>query len=286
MAEHRRRYEDIAAALARRGFLVWVYDQRGHGDTPAGSESRRHIAPGDAWSGLVDDARGALRALAAEVGTDSTTGEPLPLCALGHSMGSLVLRDVLRHPPSPVCAAVLMGTAGPGGLKAAVGHVLSAFIAFFSAPSRPSRLLDRLTFGAYNKRIADAATRFDWLSRDREEVERYLGDPHCGEVMSASFFRELTRGMMRVSSAPAFSDVPPETSILLASGTEDPVGDAGRGVREIAERFRSAGHPRVEISLRAGARHELLHETDREEATAEIVYWLEQKVAACQRPAD
>jgi alpha-beta hydrolase superfamily lysophospholipase len=286
MAEHRRRYEELGTTLAEAGFLVWIYDQRGHGDSPPGPDARRHISPGNRWEALVEDARAAMEALGEALETDSASHAGAPLCVLGHSMGSLVLRDALRRPPSPVCAAVLMGTSGSGGMRAATGHLVAGLLAAVSGPSRPSRVLNDMTFGAYNRAIADAATEFDWLSRDREEVERYIADPLCGEVMSAHFFRELTRGLMRVSSRAAFAEVPRETSVLLASGTEDPVGDFGRGVREVAERFRAAGHPRIQVSLREGARHELLHETDRVDTVAEIVGWLGDRAAACQNGAD
>jgi alpha-beta hydrolase superfamily lysophospholipase len=303
------RYADLGEALAARGFVVWAYDQRGHGDTAQGPESRRHIAPGDDWMALVEDAGELLSALArALAGDEATRTEAAsieaadtkargagimagsraaprtggPIFALGHSMGSLVLRDTLRNPPSPLCAAILMGTAGSGGLKAAVGRALAAIIAAFRPPHGPSKFLNDLTFGPYNHDIAHAETQFDWLSRDPHEVRRYIEDPFCGEVMSAHFYRELTRGIMRVSSREAIAAIPHETSLLLMSGTEDPVGRAGRGVREVADRLERAGHPSVELRLRAGARHELLHEVDRGEVVREIADWLEHQVATCQ----
>ncbi len=277
MAEHRKRYANLAETLAARGYLVWAYDHRGHGDTAVGPESRRHIAPGDDWTALVEDARELLSALARALRPDG------PLFAIGHSMGSLVLRDALRDPPSPLCGAVLMGTAGSGGLKAALGRALAAVVAAFKAPAAPSRLLNDITFGPYNAAIPDAQTDFDWLSRDPDEVRRYIEDPHCGEVMSAHFYRELARGIMRVSSRAAIEAIPHETSMLLLSGTEDPVGGtSGRGVREVAERLERAGHPRVELRLRADARHELLHEVDRHEIAAEIADWIDDQAATCQ----
>ncbi len=312
MAEHRTRYVTLAEALAGRGFLVWAYDHRGHGDTAEDPESRRHIAPGDDWTALVEDARELLSALAralvdtgaggpgragAETGgaggaepetVARTVAEPRtggPLFVLGHSMGSLVLRDALRNPPSPLCGAILMGTAGSGGLKAVAGRAFAAVVAAFTAPQAPSRILNDLTFGPYNATITDPQTEFDWLSHDPDEVRRYIEDPCCGEVMSAHFYRELARGIMRVSSRAAIEAIPHEISLLLMSGTEDPVGgSSGRGVREVAERLERAGHPRVELRLRAGARHELLHEVDRHEVVGEIADWIDQQATTCQNP--
>ena len=74
MAEHRTRYAELGEALAARGFVVWAYDQRGHGDTAAGPESRRHIAPGDDWMALVEDARELLSALARALAAADAAG--------------------------------------------------------------------------------------------------------------------------------------------------------------------------------------------------------------------
>lgn len=162
------------------------------------------------------------------------------------------------------------------------GRALAAVVAAFKAPSAPSKLLNDLTFGPYNAAIADAQTDFDWLSRDRNEVHRYIEDPHCGEVMSGHFYRELARGITRVSSRAAIEALPRETSLLLLSGTEDPVGGSGRGVREVAERLERSGHPDVELRLKAGSRHELLHEIDRHEVVREIADWLDHRTVTCQ----
>src|SRR6056297_1414114 len=63
MAEHRKRYATLAETLAERGYLVWAYDHRGHGDTAVDPKSRRHIAPGNDWTVLVEDVRELLAAL-------------------------------------------------------------------------------------------------------------------------------------------------------------------------------------------------------------------------------
>lgn len=305
MAEHRGRYAALAEALAADGALVWAYDQRGHGRSAPDAASRRHIAPGNDWRAYAADARELLAALeqavapaaapantatgdaaaGAAAGGRAPAGAP-PLFALGHSMGSLVLREVLRDAPVSLCGAVLMGTAGPGGAKARVGHLLAAAIAAFRPAHAPSQFLNDMTFGAYNKAVAGAVTAFDWLSRDEDEVRRYIEDPDCGEVMSAHFYRELTRGIVSVSSQAALAAVSHETALLLYSGGADPVGEHGRGVEAVGEELRRAGHPKVEVRLRDGARHELLHETDRGEVIADLVRWVAQRRTACQTQDD
>lgn len=300
MAEHRQRYERIGSALCERGFLVWAYDQRGHGQSAPESWMRRRIPPHDDWGRLTEDARELLAGLAQAVSPTPTAsanggapafdptargganGGARPLFIVGHSMGSLVTRDLLTGPPVELCGAVLMGTAGDGGLKSRIGLRIAGAVSLVRSPSAPSKLLNDLTFSGYNARFTPAASEFDWLSRDPAEVETYLGDPDCGEIMSARFFRELARGIIRVSARRAFEGVDHGTKLLLLSGTEDPVGGNGAGVREVAERYRRAGVQSVELRLYEGARHELLHETNREEVVTEIAEHVDSWAVACE----
>ncbi len=281
MAEHRKRYKELCGALASNGFLVWSYDQRGHGESASEKTGRRYISPGNSWDLLVNDARVLLREL-----WDILVALRSPqLFVIGHSMGSLVARDVLAKAPVPVCGAVLLGTAGNSGGKAWVGRIMAGIVAT-KALSKPSRLMHRLTFSGYTARIVEPASEFDWLSRDRLRVRAYEEDPYCGEVMSAHFFRELARGLIRVSRRDVLAAMPRTTACLFLSGTEDPVGGYGTGVRWVARQLQAAGHPDVRLRLIDGARHELLHETNRGEVIEEVRHWLVEKSMACQNEAD
>ena len=48
--------------------------------------------------------------------------------------------------------------------------------------------------------------------------------------------------------------------VLLLSGEEDPVGDAGKGVRLVEKSMKNAGIVNVTMKLYSGARHDILHE--------------------------
>jgi alpha-beta hydrolase superfamily lysophospholipase len=332
MAEHRLRYVEVAEALAARGFLVCVYDQRGHGESAPEPTQRRHISPGNDWLSLVDDAAAMLEALRAEVrrtgsgnggggsagsntgggsagpdqqasgmrslgteeasqasGTEEASGTEPPLFVVGHSMGSLVARDLLARTPDStrpdiarLCGGVLIGTAGPGGMKALAGRAIAGALAAVRKPSTPSPFLNAMVFGAYNASVPTPRTDFDWVSSDKGQVDDYVSDPLCGEVMSPHFFRELARGISRVSAGRAFRETPQETAILLMAGTEDPVGEHGRGVEWVAEQYRAAGHANVTLRFYEGARHALLHERDRAVVTEELIDWLDSKATACK----
>ena len=59
---------------------------------------------------------------------------------------------------------------------------------------------------------------------------------------------------------------------------DDPVGAYGVGVRKIYDRLTRAQMTDVSLRLYAGARHEMLNETNRVEVFADIAAWMEQKI--------
>ena len=142
-------------------------------------------------------------------------------------------------------------------------------------PRRPSRLFNALAFGPYQRHFAPNRTEADWISRDVHEVDRYVADPWCGFVCTASFFRDLVTGGRAVNTAAHAAAVPAQLPMLLASGDRDPVGAMGRGVQRSATLYRRAGVREVCVILYPGGRHELLNETNRDQVTGDILTWID-----------
>ena len=47
--------------------------------------------------------------------------------------------------------------------------------------------MHKLTFEAFNNKFEPARTHFDWLTRDEEEVDKYIKDALCGGIFTTSF---------------------------------------------------------------------------------------------------
>ena len=60
------------------------------------------------------------------------------------------------------------------------------------------------------------------------------------------------------------------------SGADDPVGDFGKGVRKIYEKYQKAGIQDVTLRLYTGDRHEILNETDRKQVYEDLLEWFEE----------
>ena len=68
--------------------------------------------------------------------------------------------------------------------------------------------------------------------------------------------------------------IPKKLPVLILSGSDDPVGEYGKGVQRTYESLRNAGLENVGMKLYQGARHELLNETNRAEVMSDINRWL------------
>ncbi|MEX2207305.1 MAG: alpha/beta hydrolase [Myxococcota bacterium] len=273
MGEHSARYARLAERCCAAGFEVFAADTRGHGRSLIEPGLLGHLADRDGWDRAVGDVARFAARIAAE-----RPGRPHAL--LGHSLGSLLTLDFLtRGGATPVDAVVLSGTSGPPGRGIALALAVARFERLRLGVRGQSALLQRMLFGRFNDAFAPAETAFDWLSRDRAEVAKYVDDPLCGFVLRVGGLCELAGALRRIFAAEALARIPHDLPLLLISGERDPVHDSLRGLRALASGLREGGLIKLTERSYPEARHELLNETNREQVTSEMLDWLEENLA-------
>lgn len=265
MAEHIRRYDEAAAALAQAGYLVVGHNLLGHGET---AKTLGHFADRSGWDALLMDIHAVRTDLTRETGN-------LPYFLLGHSMGSFLVRCYLFKYAKGLKGAILSGTGDFHAGAVTVGLCLSRLFMLIGQRMRPAKTIDALAFAANNKAFAPSKTPFDWLSRDEEQVQAYVQDPFCGFVFTASAYHDFFTGLKRLTVTENLELMPKSLPVYFFSGENDPVGQNGQGVRQVAESFRQAGITDVTEKLYPGARHEMFHELNRQEAYEDLIAWLD-----------
>ena len=267
MAEHASRYARFAASAVEEGYAVLAGDHRGHGATAAPS-GFGFVAEKGGWERVVAD-MGTVLDAARRAWPD------VPVFLMGHSWGSFLARDLAARRGGELAGLILLGTGSGTGALTRPAAAVCAGESRLRGPRHPSRLLNALAFGPYQRHFAPNRTEADWISRDAKEVDRYVADPWCGFVCTSSFFRDLVAGQGVVNTASHAAAVPAELPMLLASGDRDPVGAMGRGVQRAATLYRRAGVREVSVLLYPGGRHELLNETNRDQVTGDILTWID-----------
>lgn len=269
MTDHIARYRRILSDLCEAGWIAYGYDHLGHGRTARDASELGYIAKERGYELLARDVGVYADAVRQAFGAPS-----LPLALMGHSMGSFVVRLAAQrgfvHPDH----LIVMGTAGKNP-AAGAGLALIGLLRRIKGERHISPLLDRIAFGSYNKRFG--GDREDdpklWLSTDRAEREAYYADPFCMFRFTVSAMGDLIRLIKETNSAAWYCTLPADFPILLVSGEEDPVGNYGRGVREVARRLETQGR-RVTCRLYPGARHEILNDFTYETVRDDILAFL------------
>lgn len=265
MAEHGERYEDFAKFLCKNGYAVYANDHIGHGKSVATDDDLGYFGERDGWLGFVNDAK---------LLTDLAKGEypDKPVVLFGHSMGSFIARSYCEKFGADLAGAVFCGTSGTNP-AAGVAIRLADVIAKIKGSRYRSEFINKLAFGAFNKKIEKPRTPFDWLSRDNAQVEKYIADKYCGFLFTAVGYRDMSTVLWSVSGKSWYANLPFVLPVLLISGEMDPVGAYGKGIRQVFRDLKSSGHKNVVMKLYKNDRHEILNELDKEDVYKDVVDW-------------
>ena len=268
MAEHSARYERFAQYLTENNFGVYANDHRGHGQTAGTIENLGYFADNKGWDLVVND----MNQLTTIIKNDHPN---VPVFLLGHSMGSFLSRDYIFTYPDNINGVILSATACDPGLLGYAGIIISKVESLIRGKEAPSPLMDNLSFGSFNKAFKPNRTKFDWLSRDDAEVDKYVDDPFCGTVFKAGFFNDLVKGIKKINRASNIQDIPKKLPVYLFSGSDDPVGAFSKGVNKVYQAYKEAGISDLNIKFYKNGRHEMLNETNRTQVYKDIIDWIE-----------
>ncbi|WP_437611535.1 alpha/beta hydrolase [Sorangium sp. So ce834] len=281
MSEHAGRYARLAHALCAAGWAVYANDHRGHGRTARERGELGFFASQGGFQRVVRD-------LAALIAREQEEHPGLPVVLFGHSMGSSLVQEYLIERGGSIQGAVLSGSSGKPSPLVDAGRLLARAERRRLGERGKSQLLQSMSFDSFNKLFAPARTPFDWLSRDRAEVDGYMADPHCGFPATVSLWIDLLDAMVEIARPERQARIPKDLPVYVFSGSRDPVGGPLRGVTQMIEAYRAAGLRRVTQRIYPGGRHEMLNEINREEVVRDLLAWLDAEVkteAAPARPA-
>lgn len=267
MAEHFARYEGFSIFLAERGILVCGNDHLGHGETASSLENLGYFSKEKGWIHMVDDMHLLMLIMKEDY-------QETPYFIMGHSMGSLLTRAFLTTYGRELSGVILMGTSGKNNLTKAAMPIVNAVGALKGERHR-SGLIHALAFGNYTKRYEKGSDRLAWMSQDPTILSAFRSDPKCNFVLTVAGFRDLMTVLSFVSRKKWAEEVPKNLPMYLVSGDMDPVGNYGKGVRQVYKNLLTAKGKDLSMKLYPGVRHELLNEPSKEIVSNDILGWLE-----------
>jgi alpha-beta hydrolase superfamily lysophospholipase len=255
-SEHSGRYDRFARALNDTGLAVVAIDHRGHGRT-ATVPGRAVMGPGGG-NAVIDDLRELERAARSELGD-------VPVFLFGHSMGALIALAYVTRFADDLAGSVLCGFPADINAAAALGQLLQDVA---GPDQRDEPVADLLS--SNNTAFDPARTRYDWLSRDPVEVDRYIADPMCGDDNPLTYGYLIDLFDIVVVARDALASI--TCPVLVIAGDRDPAAGMGAHATTLATALEAAGVD-TDHRLYPDARHELLNETNRDEVTADVIDW-------------
>ena len=272
VAEYANRYDPFLRFLADNGFVAVAHDHLGHGKSVTDDSELGWFAEKGGWDLVVSDVK-KLHDMLQEEFPD------LPFVLFGHSMGSFVARTYLIRYPEDLNAAVICGTGQQSAALVGGGKLMANLVCTFKGTKHRSKFLNGLAFGSYNKAFEPLRTQVDWLSRDTAVVDAYDADPLCGFMATAGLFRDMMGGISFIGKPANVAKVRKDLPVFLIAGAMDPVGEQGKGPQRALELYRQVGLADATLKLYPDCRHELLNELNKEEVMADILAFLNEKLA-------
>lgn len=267
MSERAIRYELFAQRLTEEGFLVYANDHRGHGKSSNSMEELGYISDNDGFEDMVEDMKKLTDIIREE-------NPEMKIILFSHSMGSFLAQRYIELYGNGLAGVILSGTNGNPPTAVNLGIFLTKSIMKSKGRKHKSKFIDKLAFGSYNKKITAANTPFDWLTRDEEEVKKYIADPYCGTLFPVSFFYDLFKGMKTIHKEKNLNNISVDLPIYIFAGNADPVGNYGKGIISLYNTYKTLNIKSVTYKLYTGGRHEMLNELNNEQVMRDTIQWI------------
>ncbi|MCR5816182.1 MAG: alpha/beta hydrolase [Ruminococcus sp.] len=262
MCEYFLRYKPFAEFLAQNGIAVCGEDHLGHGSSVAHDGDYGYFSPKNGWQNVVEDMHKLTKIM------KDKTGD-VPYFMFGHSMGSFLARAYMIKHASALSGAVICGTGDGVPATSALLTICDA-VRLAKGERFRSDKLNNAAFGKYNEHFPDRKYETAWLSRDEEVQKNYADDDKTNFIFTVNGFENLAKMLRYISDPRWFAAVRKDLPVFLIAGTQDPVGNYGKGVQAVYDKLK-AQDCNVELKLYEEARHELVNEINKDEVMADVL---------------
>lgn len=237
LAEHSGRYLNMVNRLVPKGYVVYGFDQRGHGH----SQGLRGYV--EQFSYYVND-------LGAFLDIVRNRHRDAKIFIVGHSLGGTIATAFAVHHQSEIDGLILSGAVFHLGDNVSSGLTMLARVISLLSPTTGISAIDA------------SAT-----SRDKSVVNAYSNDPlvYRGKIR-ARLGTELMKTIKLLPHQMANINLP----ILIMHGTDDRLSDPS-GSEML---YSKVGSRDKTLKLYSGLYHELFNEPEGEQVLADMEAWL------------
>lgn len=265
MCEHKGRYEEMMEFFVNNGYITVAYDQRGHGETAFIKENLGWFGD-NTGKGIVEDAYAVTKEIKIKYPN-------LPVVLFGHSMGSMVVRCYLQDHDEEIDKLIVCGSPNYNPfVGVAIG--MTKTIGLIKGKKHRSKMLSYLSTGKGNENFPGEGESA-WLSRNRENINKYIADPYCKYIFTCNGFENLFRLMQSTFSKKAYKVKNPTLPIHFVSGSDDAVLGGEKNWVKVHDALRGVGYENVSGKLYHELRHEIHNEPEREMVYEDLLAFIQ-----------
>lgn len=198
-----------------------------------------------------------------------------PLFLMGHSMGSFLTRTYITLHSDELKGVIISGTGQQPIIAVNLATIIGRIEERRLGKEKVSTILQKLTFGSFNKSFKPSRTKFDWLTTKEEEVDKFIKDDMNGQDFTVGAITDLFKGIKYLRNKKNMESISKDIPMLIFSGERDPVGDMGKGVKKVFNEYKEIGIKDVELILYSDGRHEMINEKDKYKVFSDVNKWIE-----------
>lgn len=263
MAEHKERYYEFMKYLTENGYICVIHDHRGHGESIKESEDLGYFYS-ENINYIVDDLEQVTEYIKEKYPN-------LEIVLFSHSMGTLVARNYLKKYDNKINKIILCGPPTENKLSS-LGLILAKLLKPFYKEKTPNNLLNKMTFGNYNKNLS---IENEWICSNIDTVTNYNKDKLCGFIFKTNGFVNLYKLMKQAFNNKDWKVQNKDLKIFIIAGKEDPVIQNTNKFKKLVEFIKNCGYNKVSYKLYDKMRHEILNETNNKIVYKDILDFIE-----------
>ncbi len=255
MCEHKGRFMHFMRAMAQKGYITVMHDNRGHGESVKCAEDIGYCYE-SMEKGFVADIHKITCQMKKEY-------PELPVILYGHSMGSLGVRAYLRHHDDEIDGLIVAGCPSyndfvPLGLWGA------RLLKRYKGDHYRSAFFQKLVLGSFEMKFWREHNRYAWLAVNPSVAKDFAKDQLCQFHYTLNGFETVLNLEYVTYRAIGYQMKKPDLPILFLSGLDDPCYINEKKWQQAINRMSELGYQDV-LGLRYdNMRHEIHNEVDKE----------------------
>lgn len=272
MCEHKNRFLPFMRAMAERGYITVMHDNRGHGESVIKPEDIGYCYSA-MEKGLVADVYRVSCQMKKEY-------PDLPLVLYGHSMGSLIARNYLRNHDNMIDGLIVAGCPAYNTMVPLALWYVRYMIRKKGGHYRSSAM-QKVVLGGFNSRFKQEKRENAWLAVKESVAEEFAKDPLCTFTYTLNGFETLLNLEYITYRSIGFQMENKSLPILFVSGMDDPCYINENGWQQAIDRMLQLGYRDIQEIRYDNMRHEIHNEEENGQVFEDLDTFCREVITKC-----